>query len=105
MVPTELQERGIEVQGIATDHVKEPRIVGKDAFQQPLSRSLFAFAGTQELDVQGHRQRMLDQVTDDAAVIILDHFRAINRESSLLTLRAATRAAFEEFVAIDGGDL
>ena len=52
----EPQERRVQVEGVAGDHVEEAAVAGTDPLQQAFGGRLFPFTGLEQFHIQRHRQ-------------------------------------------------
>ena len=100
-IPTEVDERPIEVQLVSDHDIEESRVMGEDALKEPLGGGRFSLAGPEQLDVQDQGQALADQVADHPLVIVFRHRLPGDGEHAALAIRAAPLATGEELMAID----
>ncbi len=90
VLQTETQKGGLQIRGIGHDGVEKSRIALKHTRKQSLCCGCLTFARCEQLDIQRERSLVIDQRADDARVIELRHFLALDLDTALSAFRAAT---------------
>ena len=101
--PAESEEGGIQIQGVATDNVKQAAVACTHPFHQPFRGSLFAFSVPDQLGVQRDGQFVTNQMAGDDPVVVLGDLSILQLDRTCLAFRATPFSAGEEFMSIESG--